>query len=89
MDLIKVRGIVVKTSDYKDNDKLVNIVTFELGRITVLARGVKKNTAKLKYAAEVFNFGEYMLAKKSNMYTMTECVQIDAFSSITQDIDTY
>ena len=89
MDLIKVRGIVVKTSDYKDNDKLINMVTFELGRITVLARGVKKNTAKLKYAAEVFNFGEYMLAKKSNMYTMTECVQIDAFSSITQDIDTY
>lgn len=89
MDLIKVRGIVVKTSDYKDNDKLINMVTFELGRITVLARGVKKNTAKLKYAAEVFNFGEYMLAKKSNMYTMTECVQIDAFSTITQDIDTY
>ena len=48
MDLIKVRGIVVKTSDYKDNDKLINMVTFELGRITVLARGVKKNTAKLK-----------------------------------------
>ena len=48
MDLIKVNGIVVKSSDYKDNDKLVTLVTFELGKITCLARGVKKPNAKLK-----------------------------------------
>ena len=89
MDLIKVNGIVVKSSDYKDNDRLVTLVTFELGRITCLARGVKKPKAKLKYAQEVFNFGEFMLAKRNDSYTLTDCVQTDSFGPITKDIEMY
>lgn len=89
MDLIKVNGIVVKSADYKENDRLVTLVTFELGKITCLARGVKKPNAKLKYAQEMFNFGEFMLAKKNESYTLTDCVQTDSFSTITKDIEMY
>ena len=89
MELVKVRGLVVKSMDYRDNDKLVTLVTFEKGKIIALARGVKKATAKLKYAAEMFNFGEYMIATKGEQFTITECVQIDSFSSLTQNIETY
>jgi len=45
----KVKGIVLKSIDFKDNDKLLTILTLEKGKITVKARGVKKNTSSYSY----------------------------------------
>ncbi len=41
----RVEGIVIKRSDYKDNDVMVDILSGE-GRLSFLARGVKKAKSK-------------------------------------------
>jgi len=58
---IKVRGIVLKASDYKDDDKLLRLYTLEQGKIGAVMRGVKKAKARLKIASQIFCFGEYLL----------------------------
>ena len=85
----KVRAIVIKASDYKDDDKLVKLYTLERGRINAVMRGVKKPKAKLKMCAQVFCFGEYMLSKHGDFYTVTNCVIEETFFSLTADPDKF
>lgn len=85
----KVKGIVTRAVPYKESDMVLTLVTLEEGRMTVSARGCLKPRAKLRFAAEPMNFGEYMLAGKGDRYIVTDCVQYDSFSPITADIEKF
>lgn len=86
---IKVKGIVLASKDYKENDKLLWLLT-PTGKLTVLAKGVKKPKAKLKPASMPFCFGEYLLTNKGGeIYTLTSCEVIDSFFDITSDYDSF
>ena len=49
----KVEGLVLRETDYKDNDKLLTILTKDQGRLTARARGVKSKTSKLKSGCQL------------------------------------
>lgn len=79
MEQIKFTGIVVKSIDYKEKDKLVTIFSLELGLITATLKGVRQEKAKLKYAAMPFCFGEFVATSKNGFFVITECYQIESF----------
>ena len=54
MEQIKVKGIVLKFSDFKDSDKIVTVFSAEMGILNIRVRGVKKNKAKLAFAVQPF-----------------------------------
>ncbi len=89
MEEIKTKAIVVRAVPYHETDMIVTLVSPEYGKLTATARGCLKQGAKLRYAAEPMNFGDYMLGGKSGRYIIAECSQIESFSSITTDIDKY
>lgn len=84
-----VNGIVLRAVDYKDSDKIITLFTVEKGIITAGAKGVKKAGAKLKFAVEPFCFAEYVLAKKSNRYTVISAQYLDAFYNLRTDLKKY
>ncbi len=85
----KYNAICIRTVSYKDNDKMLTLFTLENGIVDCILRGVKKPDAKLKFAAEVFCFAEYVIAEKSGRRTVTEANQIDDFYDLRLDIDKY
>lgn len=82
MDQIKFKGIVLKSIDYKDKDKLLTIFTLELGKITATLKGVNQEKAKLKFASMPFCFAEFVATNKNGFYTITECYQIESFYNV-------
>ncbi len=89
MEAKKVTAIVTRAVRYRETDMILTLVSLEEGKITATARGCLKPKAKLRYAAEPLNFGEYMLAGKDGRYVVADCSQIDAFSPIVLDIGKY
>lgn len=89
MEELKTKGIVIKAIDYKDSDKLVTIFSPDLGLIRARARGVKKNKAKLTFAAQPFAFVEFVLIQKGDFFTIVNASSIDQFFSITGDFDAF
>lgn len=85
MDLT-TQAITLKATDYKDNDKLLQIYSVDLGKLTVHARGIKKATAKLKFAGEPFCFGNFQLVATRDRYTLATCEQIESFYSLREDL---
>ncbi len=60
--------IVLKVSDYRDNDKLAKVLTAANGLVTVLLRGVKKAKAKLKPFAQEFSVFDTRLTANHGMF---------------------
>ena len=79
----KVKGIIIKLSNYKEADKLASIFSFEQGIITAKFTGVKKEKAKFKAVAQPFCFADFVLNTKAGTNTVTSANIIDNFFGIT------
>lgn len=88
MSTIKTRGIVLKTQDYKENDKLLWILTEEFGKVSVIAKGARKSKNKNFSITLPFCFSEYVLYKGRALYNLNEGRIIDSFQDILDDYDT-
>ncbi len=88
LNIVKSRGVVIKSQDYKENDRLVWIFTEDFGKISAIAKGAKKSKNKNFSTTLPFCFGEYVMYKGRNLYTLNESKIIDSFQDILNDYDT-
>ena len=83
----KVEGIVISAVDYKENSKIINILTKEEGIIGVIARGVKSIKSPLRTTTTVLSYGEFYLTNRSSgLSTLTEVDITDYFKEIRKDL---
>lgn len=82
-------AIVLKSVDYKDNDKVLTLFSAERGKITANAKGVKKAGAKLTFCAQPFCFAEYVMAEKNGRFTVTQGTLYDSFFNVAADLEKY
>lgn len=85
--IYKTTAIVIGVVDYKEKDKLVTLFSLELGLLTASLKGVKSNSAKLKYAGQPFCFGEFELVRNGTKFTILSVSIIDQFYDLTTDYD--
>lgn len=84
---IKTKCLTLSAIDLGENDKLVTVLSDSLGKITIKARGVKKATAKFKFAAQPFCFMECVLIKNREFYTLVSASGMDSFGGVMTDLD--
>ncbi|MBR4124296.1 MAG: DNA repair protein RecO [Clostridia bacterium] len=89
METIIVKGIVLSSYDYKEKDKLVEVFTAELGKITAVIKGCKAPNAKLKFAFQPFCFAEFSIIRQGKFYQIIDAKLIDSFFDLTYDLSTY
>ncbi|MGN0807722.1 MAG: DNA repair protein RecO [Candidatus Coproplasma sp.] len=86
---VKVNALMLRAVDYRENDKILTLLSAERGRITAGIKGVKKANAKLKFAAQPFCFAEYILAERGGRYTVTQASECESFYELRCDVDKY
>ena len=57
MKLINVEGVVISTVPYKENSKIINIFTKDMGIIGCISKGCKSMKSKLRLPSEKFAYG--------------------------------
>ena len=85
----KYNAVVIRATNYKENDKIINLFTLEGGIVSAKLVGVKKANSKLKFAGEIFCFGEFVLIEKDDRRTVKEVNQIDSFYDLRFDLDKF
>lgn len=68
-----IDGVVIKVNDYSDNDKICCFFTEKYGKITVIAKGARKNKSQHLSCCQLFVEGSYNLYKGKKMYTLNSC----------------
>ncbi|GAA0181942.1 DNA repair protein RecO [Clostridium sediminicola] len=87
MSIFKTRAIVLKSQDYKENDKILWLFSEKLGKISCIARGAKRKRSKLASFTQQFCYGEYIIYKGKSLYTINEIELIDSFQTFLNDLD--
>lgn len=83
-------AILLRATDYRENDKLVRLLTLDSGIITAVMKGVKKPKAKLKFGAQQFAFCEYTLVTNASGFsTVISCIPIEDLFTLTSNFDKY
>ncbi len=85
----KTDALVLRATDYRENDRLLTLFTPSRGKLTAGIRGVRKPKAKLAFAAQPFCFAEYVLAERGGRYTVTAAYLYDGFFPLRTDIVRY
>ena len=86
MGTVKVKGIVIAESNMGDFDKMLTILTPN-GKIGCSAKGARRPKSQLMAGSQFLCFGEYMLFKGGNTYTLNSCDTIEVFYNIRTDLD--
>ncbi|NLK93949.1 MAG: DNA repair protein RecO [Clostridiales bacterium] len=87
MSLIKCKGVVIKTQDYKENDKLVWLYTDTNGKTTTIAKGAKKSKSKFLSITLPFTYGEYVFYKGKGLGNLQEGKIIKSFQGLLDNLD--
>lgn len=67
----RVEAIVLGRRDYGETDRIVSLLTRERGRISVIAKGARKPTARSGPAVEYFAHSKFMLARGRDLAVVT------------------
>lgn len=86
MGTFKTKGIVIAENNMGDFDKMVTILTPN-GKIGCSARGARRPKSQLMAGTQFLCFGEFMIFKGTNTYTLNSCEPIEVFYNIRTDLD--
>ena len=83
---LSVEGIVILSREYKDSDKSLVIFTKDRGRLSFVAKGVRKLNSKNRSSTDLLVHGEYQLSKGKAYYILNQGQVIEGFMNIRKDL---
>lgn len=84
--LQKVKGIVIRTTDYGEANKILTIFTEDFGKIGVMARGAKKPKSRYSSVSQLFTYAHFVYQKTSGLGVLNQGESICSFQKIKSDI---
>lgn len=85
MSSLTVQGIVLKRKNFGEADRVLTVLTQELGKISVIARGVRKITSRRAGNIELLNKVNLHLFKGKN-YTLVEAESLKNYPKVKMDL---
>jgi DNA repair protein RecO (recombination protein O) len=85
--LSEVRGIVLRSTDIRETDRLITVYTEELGIITALARGARSLKSRKLASTQQFCYGSFVLYGREDKLWVKEASLIESFYSIRNSIE--
>ena len=87
MKTVKTKGIIIAEKVMSDFDKMLTILTPNMGKIECVAKGSRRQKSLLMAGTQFLCFGDYMLYKGGENYSMNSCETIELFYNIRTDLD--
>ena len=83
---LTTRGLVLRTTEYKETDRILTVLTAEDGLLTLKARGVRSNRSKLKGACQLLTYAEFTVSEARGFRFISEATAIEMFAGLRNDI---
>lgn len=83
---IKVEGIILKRKNLGEADRILTVFTLQLGKISVLAKGVRRVTSRRSGNVELLNRSIMFLHKARTFLILTEASSEDTYQRIKEDL---
>jgi len=82
----RVQGIVIRSMDYGEGNKIITLFTLEFGKMAVIVRGAKKVKSRYASVAQLFTYGDYLFYKSGQLGTLNHAEIIHSHHRIRDDL---
>lgn len=86
-DFITVCGMILETGPVSDYDRRLVILTKERGKITVFARGARRQGNKWMAATNPFCFGNFKVSEGKSAYNLIDAEILNYFEELRTDFE--
>jgi DNA repair protein RecO (recombination protein O) len=84
--LYRVEGIVIRSMDYGEGNKIISLYTKQYGKVSVMARGVKKMKSRHSAITQLFTYGEFAYFKSGQMGTLNDGEIVRSHHRLREDL---
>lgn len=84
---IEVKGVILSTMPIGEYDKRLILLTDDLGKIHVFAKGVRKIHSKYLALTDPLTFAGFKIVSGKNAYNLMDISVIDYFSELKMDLN--
>ena len=84
---IVTNGIVLRETETKEADKILTLLTAERGKISVIARGVRRKGCKYAACAQSLAYSEWTLYQKGDWYYANDGATRELWNGLRSDLD--
>lgn len=64
--LHRLEGIVIRSMDYGESNKIITIFTRDVGKVGIMVRGAKKMNSRHSAITQLFTYGEFVFLKSGS-----------------------
>lgn len=75
-------AIIIKRVNYSEADRIITLFTREYGKLSVIAKGVRKSTSRRKGHVELFNHVQAQIIQTQGLHILTHVEAIEYFADI-------
>lgn len=88
MNSLKTKGIVLSRIEYGEADRIITVLTSDQGKLSLIAKGVRKLKSKLAGGVELFSVNEISFIRgKGEVDTLISARMGENFAHIISDIE--
>lgn len=82
----KTEAIILKRINFSEADKILTLYSKHYGKISAIAKGIRKLTSRKAASLELFNHVALFLVKGKNLDIVTETTLINSFPNFRKDL---
>lgn len=82
-----MKGIIIAENNMGDFDKMLTMLTPGVGKISCVAKGARRPNSSLLAGTQFLCFGEYVMYRGKEHYTINSCESIEVFYNLRTDLD--
>ena len=85
-EMLNLPALVIRETDYDENDKLLTLLTAEKGKLTVRVRGGKSLRNKNLASCQLLCYSEFTVKERGGFHTLSEAALIEQFFGLRRDL---
>lgn len=83
----KAEGVVLKRTNFSEKDKLITVFTRNLGKITLIAKGIRNIQSKKAPHLELFTHVSMYIAMGKSLDIVTEAYTIEVYPHLRKNLE--
>ncbi|MDH7576929.1 MAG: DNA repair protein RecO [Bacillota bacterium] len=87
MGIYKAEAIVLRSRVYGEADRILTLFTREAGKVSAIAKGVRKPTSRLRGAVQLFSHTHLVLYTGKSLDTITQGEAEETFCFLQEDLE--
>lgn len=87
MNLIKAKGIVIRRTDVGDYDRMLSVLTADMGRISVFVKGARSLRRRGAQGIDLLCYSEFVLKPLGDIHALSQSSVIEGFYHLRDSVE--